>query len=242
MTPDGGRAEPEPARRGGRRRKIALGCGGLLVLVLALFTLSARRFLFPARYDVVPITASAEYQDEARLARARALPVAARYDRAFLFQPNGSVCGPTSLANVARSLGDERASPDSILDGTGKCPFGICFGGLTLDELGEMARARTGRRVTVLRDVTLAALREHAARANDPAVRYVINFDRGPLFGTAGGHHSPIGGYLADEDLVLVLDVNAKYKPWLVKTERLHAAMDTVDPSSGKKRGLLRIE
>jgi hypothetical protein len=37
-----------------------------------------------------------------------------------------------------------------------------------------------------------------------------------------------------------VLDVNEKFKPWLVKSERLFKAIDTAD--SGKKRGLLRIE
>ena len=63
-----------------------------------------------------------------------------------------------------------------------------------------------------------------------------------PLFGRGGGHHSPIGGYLPDPDLVLVLDVNGSYKPWLVKSERLFEAMNTVDSSTGRKRGLIRIE
>jgi hypothetical protein len=39
-----------------------------------------------------------------------------------------------------------------------------------------------------------------------------------------------------------VLDVNEKYKPWLVKTDRLFTAMDTIDEGNGKKRGLLLIE
>ena len=76
---------------------------------------------------------------------------------------------------------------------------------------------------------------------NDPTRRYIINFTRGPLFGTGGGHHSPLAGYLSEEDLVFVLDVNKKYGPWLVKPERLYEAMNTVDRSAGKKRGLLLI-
>ena len=63
-----------------------------------------------------------------------------------------------------------------------------------------------------------------------------------PLFGTGGGHHSSIGGYLEAEDLVFVLDVNASYQPWLVSTARLFEAMDTVDSASGEKRGLIKLE
>ena len=59
-------------------------------------------------------------------------------------------------------------------------------------------------------------------------------------FCSGGGHHSPIGAVV--EDRVFVLDVNKSYGPWLVPIEKLFEAMDTVDSSSGKKRGLLRIE
>ena len=69
----------------------------------------------------------------------------------------------------------------------------------------------------------------------------MINFHRRPLFGAGGGHHSPIGGYLEPEDLVFVLDVNERFGPWLVSSDRLFEAMDSVDSSSGMKRGLLRM-
>ncbi len=54
------------------------------------------------------------------------------------------------------------------------------------------------------------------------------------------GHYSPVGAYLEVEDLVLVLDVNERFKPWLVERSRLYNAMNTFD--GDKKRGLLRIE
>jgi hypothetical protein len=45
---------------------------------------------------------------------------------------------------------------------------------------------------------------------------------------------------LEAKDLVLVLDVNEKFKPWLVERSRLYNAMNTLD--GDKTRGLLRIE
>lgn len=191
---------------------------------------------------VTSIKTTREYQDGALLAKAWALPVAATYRAGFEFQHNPSFCGPTSVVDVMRSLelgGDQ----GTVLEGTGISAFlGILPGGIVLDKLASVARARLKRDVTVVRDIDLATFREHMRRANDPSRRYVVNFTRGPLFGAGGGHHSPIGGYLADEDLVFVLDVNEKYGPWLVRPERLYEAMNTVDPLSHRKRGLLVIE
>jgi hypothetical protein len=215
----------------------------ILFVVLAIAAVPgywiARATLFAEKFDVTSIEQAPRYQDEALLARASALEVASTYQLAW--QTNGSVCGPSSIANVVRSLGRE-ASEDSVLEGSGLCWTGMCMGGITLDEAGGLARRATGRRVSVLRDLDLAGLRRELARANDPGRRYIVNFHRGPLFGRGGGHHSPIGGYLVEEDLVYVLDVNQEYGPWLTSSERLFAAIDTVDPSSGRKRGLLRIE
>jgi hypothetical protein len=113
---------------------------------------------------------------------------------------------------------------------------------VALDQEAELLRKRTGRQVTVLRGLDLSHFRAEIARANDPGRRLAVNFLRRPLFGRGGGHHSPIAGYLVDDDLVLVLDVNVSYKPWLVKTERLYRAVDTIDRKTNRKRGLLRVE
>jgi hypothetical protein len=190
----------------------------------------------------VSIKETNDYQNPALLKTAWALPVAAAYQSGIEFQRNGSVCGPTSLANVLHSIklpGDQ----ESILQGTNfSTVLGYLPEGLTLDQLADIARQKLQRKVTVLRDLDLAAFREQLRHVNDPTRRYVINFSRGPLFGTGGGHHSPIAGYLDQEDLVLILDVNKKYGPWLVKPERLYEAMNTLDTAAQKKRGLLLIE
>lgn len=219
----------------------------LRVVLLVLSTLIAvpasfviRAMFFPPKLDVPSIKNEATYQDTALLAKAFSQPVAAAYQRALFFQPNGSVCGPTSIANVERSFGKATSSVDGVLAGSGQCWGGVCWGGLSLDELAEVTRHATGRKVSVLRDLTLEQFREELRHVQDPNRRYIVNFQRAPLFAVGGGHHSPIGAYLEPEDLVLVLDVNEKFKPWLVKSERLFRAVDTAD--TGKKRGLLRIE
>ncbi|GJE45828.1 phytochelatin synthase family protein [Methylobacterium soli] len=177
---------------------------------------------------------------EPLLDRAWRLPVAARFGRELAWQSNASLCGPASLANVFRSLGERANTEVAVLAGTGRCWTGYCLLGLTLDELAEVARARTNRPVRLLRDLSAEDFRAHMRRANDPGRRYIVNFSRVVIFGAGAGHHSPIGGYLEGEDLVLVLDVNHAYRPWLVERARLYAAMDTLD--GNRKRGLLLIE
>src|SRR5258708_23277660 len=160
---------------------------------------------------VASIKKTPEYQDAALLAKAWALPVAARYHSEIDFQGNGSFCGPTSIVNVMRSLG-LGGDQGTVLAGTSISTFlGMLPGGITLDQLASIAQQRLGKNVTVLRDLDLAAFREQVRLANDPSRRYIINFTRGPLFATGGGHHSPIAGYLNHEDLVFVLAVNKKY-------------------------------
>lgn len=186
----------------------------------------------------------APFQRAALIERAWASPGAASYRARFVSQPNGSFCGPTSLTNAIRSLGLEM-SPDDVLEGTSITTLGgFLPSGITLDELADVARTRLPEhRVTVMRDLDLAAFRALLARiANEPEIRVVANFHRGPLFATGGGHHSPIGGYLADEDLVFVLDTNDSYEPWLAPTERVFEAIDTIDSATGRTRGLLVIE
>ncbi|MCA9660030.1 MAG: phytochelatin synthase [Myxococcales bacterium] len=225
-----------------RRLRIALRVVALLVVVLVGLALWAKLALSPQVYDVASIREAPAYQDAALLDRAWALPVAAAYGRdRLVFQPRSSYCGPTSVANVLVSQGDAEATPAAVLDGTGYCWIGQCIPGLTLDELAEIARAKVDGEVEVLRDLGLEEFREHMRRSNDPDRRYVINFLRGPLFREGGGHHSPIGGYLEAEDLVFVLDVNADFQPWLVDTERLFRAMDTIDGATEATRGLLLI-
>ncbi|MDP3237845.1 MAG: phytochelatin synthase family protein [Myxococcales bacterium] len=216
----------------------ALGSAAVVVAGAAFaFFLSQREV--PS--TVTSIERSPTWQSPALLEKAWALPVAAMYRAGYDVQRNASFCGPASVVNVQRSLGAP-SDQSTVLEGTGVSTLLGFVPGLTLDELASVTRHRTGRSVTILRELELPTLRAQLAMANDPAVRFIANFHRGPLFGRGGGHHSPIAGYLPEEDLVFVLDVNASYRPWLVSPERLLDAMDTIDSATGLPRGLLRVE
>jgi hypothetical protein len=223
-----------------RLRVLRIVLLGVATLIAIPASLAIRHTFFPPTLDVPSIQQEATYQDAALLERAWQLPVAATFRRGLLYQENGSVCGPASVANLERSFGKSGASVDSVLAGTGKCWSGTCWMGLTLDELAEVTRHATQRKVTLLRNLSLEQFRQELRHVNDLGRRYIINFSRAPLFSRGDGHHSPIAAYLEAEDLVLVLDVNEKFKPWLVASERLFKAMDTLD--GDKKRGLLRVE
>lgn len=222
------------------KRKLALAA------VVLLCGLGAAIFL---RADAPPppgfrsIREASAFQDPALIDRAWALPVAKLFPRPLVSQTNPSSCGPASVANALTSAGLTRSADEVAAHGAG-CVAGMCFGGLTLTQLADATRASAqGWTVTELRPANVEAFREELRKvANDPQYRLLINFHRKPLFGTGGGHHSPIGGYLEAEDLVFVLDVNERFGPWLVATPRLFEAMDTVDSSSGVKRGLLELE
>lgn len=196
----------------------------------------------PAPPPATSIELASDYQDLALLDRAWRLPAARFYRDRFEYQINGAFCGPATVVNLFRSLDRPGRTQAHLFDHAPWRYWKTRLLGLTLDEVAEIIRADAGLEVAVLRDLTLEAFQEHLRRSNDPAYRYLINFDRHPLFGVNIGHHSPIGGYLADRDLVFVLDVLERYRPFLVPSRRLYEAMDTVDRETGKKRGLLQVQ
>lgn len=216
------------------RRRLVIGIG-FLVAALGLTVLA----LGPPSVSPEAIRASVD-RSQAHLDIAWRLPVAATFGRDLAWQSNASLCGPASIANVRRSLGEPSATEADVLAGTGLCRSGYCILGLTLDELADLARKKTGRKITVLRDLTADAFREHMRFSNDPSRRYIVNFSRERIFGAGVGHHSPVGGYLEAEDRVFVLDVSRDFQPWLIERSRLFSAMDTLD--GDRKRGLLLIE
>jgi hypothetical protein len=239
MSPD-----PPPLRSAAPQKRILLFITALVLLLAAFAAVRMAPYLVDGdEYAAVEsIELRADFRDPALLAAAWGLPVAAVYrSKPFEYQTNPSFCGPASAANLLRSIGID-LSQDEVIDATKYEPwFGVLLGGMTLDEFADLVQLRSGRPVTIIRQATLPEFRTHLLRANDPERRYVVNFHRGPLFGRGHGHFSPLLGYDAERDLVLVGDVNREYRPFLVSSERLWEATNTLDSATGKLRGLLVV-
>ena len=161
------------------RRKLLLGiCASIGVAGAAMVGLA------PPKVSPQAIQASV-VRSEPKIDAAWQLPVAAAFRPDFTWQSNPSLCGPASVANALRSLGEPARTEADVLAGTGRCWSGFCILGLTLDQLAEVARAHTHRKVTVLRDLSAEEFREHLRHSNDPDRRYIINFSRDRIFGQA---------------------------------------------------------
>jgi len=74
---------------------------------------------------------------------------------------------------------------------------------------------------------------------NDQALQVlVVSYSRKQFKQSGDGHYSPIGGYHAATDRVLILDVaRFKHPPHWVPLTELHAAMARQDPDTGRSRG-----
>jgi len=180
------------------------------------------------------IRSAPTYQRRELLEKAWALPVARLY-APLQSQTFTSICGPTSVCNVLRSIGvTSSANPFRR--------FGVRA--MSLDQIVTESSPLLPAewKTEAVRPRSVEALRAELRASNDPTRRYIANFTRAPLFGGGGGHHSPLGGYLEDDDLAFVLDVNSSYGPWLVSAERLFDAVNTGDWAGGLTRGLARFE
>ncbi|KAK4482350.1 hypothetical protein RD792_009503 [Penstemon davidsonii] len=70
----------------------------------------------------------------------------------------------------------------------------------------------------------------------------ISSYDRGTFNQTGTGHFSPIGGYHAERDMTLILDVaRFKYPPHWVPLTLLWEAMGTVDEATGLRRGFMLV-
>src|SRR5262245_18483981 len=114
------------------RKKLLVGTGAVLTLLVAT-ALVLPPLLFGDGVDyshAISIKATPRYQDATLLEKAWSLPTARLYREGLEYQKNPSFCGPTSLVNVAHSLGQRDASQATILDESGVTTHsGMVWGG-----------------------------------------------------------------------------------------------------------------
>ncbi|MCV2368230.1 phytochelatin synthase family protein [Roseateles oligotrophus] len=120
--------------------------------------------------------------------------------------------------------------------------------GVTLDRLAEMGRCNgllvDARHVDLDADAGIAQFRASVRQVSEQpsGVALIASYSRALLGQTGDGHFSPIGGYHAARDLVLLLDVaRFKYPPHWLPLELLWRAMAAQDASTGRPRGYLHV-
>jgi glutathione gamma-glutamylcysteinyltransferase len=118
--------------------------------------------------------------------------------------------------------------------------------GVTLDEAACLARCSDAS-VAVQRppesSVELFRRHVHAAASREDGPVVIVNYSRRLVGQTGSGHFSPVGGYHAATDRVLVLDTaRFKYPPHWMSVPMLFAAMQEPDSDTGGARGWLVLD
>uniref|UniRef100_A0A6N2LAB7 glutathione gamma-glutamylcysteinyltransferase n=1 Tax=Salix viminalis TaxID=40686 RepID=A0A6N2LAB7_SALVM len=165
-------------------------------------------------------------------------------------QSEPAYCGLASLAMVLNALaidpgrtwkGPWRWFDDSMLD----CcePLvkikekGITFGKVACLAHCNAAKVETFR----TNEITVDGFRRFVVSCNSSEDCYIISsYHRGTFKQTGSGHFSPIGGYHAGKDMVLILDVaRFIYPPHWVPLELLWEAMNTIDEATRHHGGFM---
>lgn len=125
--------------------------------------------------------------------------------------------------------------------------------GITMSALAKLARCNGLDAIAVHADTQATKLEEFRQQVKricskltpDDRLNEAIiaTYSRGMVGQTGDGHFSPIGGYHAEQDLVLIMDVaRFKYPPHWLPLSLLWQAMQAIDPATGLSRGYLQLQ
>lgn len=193
------------------------------------------------------------HHSESLLQKALSLPSAQVYvqSKALEYQITEGYCAVATERCICKSIPHfpEERIPDQMTRG----------GPRTANKFAEALSCNRLVKSTVVHGSEgYDAFRNVLIKSNQPQnYRVAVNFLRSSLFGfptprwlvfsswllaLMGGHFSPILGYLDEENLVAIFDVNAKYGFYLVEARRLFASVNTFDFMNGTTRGLVLTE
>ncbi len=186
----------------------------------------------------------------------------------FITQDEPAFCGIASLCMVLNALrvdpgplrpawredGVWRWFDESVLDLSApvmltnqKTTLGqIKAVGVTLDEFTSLAE-QNGARAQMFRPKESSEAHFRAqlicASRGHAAPHIVVAFSRATLMQTGDGHFSPVAGYHAETDSILILDVaRFKYPPYWVPISLLWKAMWPCDEDTGTYRGFVMLD
>ncbi|KAJ0229692.1 Glutathione gamma-glutamylcysteinyltransferase 2 [Hirschfeldia incana] len=170
----------------------------------------------------------------------------------FQTQSEPAYCGLASLSMVLNSLsidpgrkwkGPWRWFDESMLE----CcePLEIVKDkGITFGKVVCLAHS-SGAKVQAFRTTqsTIDDFRKYVLKCSTSDNCHMIStYHRGFFKQTGTGHFSPIGGYNAERDMALILDVaRFKYPPHWIPLKLLWDAMNSIDESTGRHRGFMLI-
>ncbi|TDH71750.1 hypothetical protein CCR75_001096 [Bremia lactucae] len=172
----------------------------------------------------------------------------------FITQAEPAYCG---LATLAMCLNALQIDPGRLWKGPWRWfseeLFECCTSlsvakekGISLSEFLYLARCNgvITEDYRATKDFTLEHFRDIVKRSCATSSEIVVlNYSRKVLGQTGDGHFSPIGGYHAQEDMVLLMDVaRFKYPPHWVKLSRMFESMQLVDPAMNLPRGLVVLK
>jgi glutathione gamma-glutamylcysteinyltransferase len=178
-----------------------------------------------------------------------------RLAQQFHTQSEPAYCGLGSLVCALNALridparlwkGQWRWFSEEMLD-CWKSLEEIGLVGLSLEEVACLARCN-GAHVRLHRpgpERDVERFRTHIIESStrEGAPVLIVNYSRRAVGQTGDGHFSPIGGYHASSDSVLVLDTaRFKYPPHWVPVDRLFDAMQPHDAATGLPRGWLLMQ
>ncbi|XP_057433896.1 glutathione gamma-glutamylcysteinyltransferase 1-like [Lotus japonicus] len=170
----------------------------------------------------------------------------------FQTQSELAFCGLASLSMVLNALGIDpgrkwkgpwRWFDGYMLDYCGPLDK-IKTGGISFENLVSLAHC-TGAKVEAFHasHSSIADFRKCVMKCSTSDDCHVISsYHRKALKQTGAGHYSPIGGYHAGKDMVLVLDVaRFKYPPFWIPLTHLWEGMSYINEFTGKSRGFMLI-
>ncbi|KAF9132198.1 hypothetical protein BGW39_000633 [Mortierella sp. 14UC] len=169
----------------------------------------------------------------------------------FNTQSDPAFCGVSSLSMVLNALEiDPRRQWRGVWRWYSDEQLDCCTSvevmkqkGITFNQFSCLARCHAKVSAKRADRTTIEQFRQDIQQVcTSDQVHMVLSFSRAALGQTGSGHFSPVGGYHAGEDKILVLDTaRFKYPPFFATVQELWESLLPNDPETGECRGYFMV-